>query len=243
MAGQGGIGSLTRLFNGSIPDREALPWYVAPVPRTIEDLGLRFAWVVVAINLAGTAFGFWYYRFQFSLEPVVMWPFVPDSPVATLFIALSIASWKLGHSREWLNALAFFGCLQLGYWTPYTLLIFHDSFIAETPLWLYLFLFFSHLAMTVEGFVVHRYSDFPVWAVAIALAWYGLNDIVDYFIPVVGTFHHTTIPVQPIVNGVIEHVTPAHQLLAAGAVVLTLLATFLALSTRVKKLEARQSSR
>ena len=92
--------------------------------------------------------------------------------------------------------------------------------------------------MAVQAFVIYRYSEFPVWAVALALAWYGCNDLVDYFVPVVGTYHHTAIPVQPIVDGVIEHVTPAHQLLAAGALALTLLATFLALATRVKKLEA-----
>jgi uncharacterized membrane protein YpjA len=241
MAGERGVGPLGWLLDGSVPDREALPWYVAPVPRAIENLGLRLAWLVVAINLAGTAFGFWYYRFQFGVEPLLAWPVVPDSPMATLFIALSIASWKLGHSREWLNALAFFGCLKLGFWTPYTLLVFRDAFIASTPTWLYWFLFWSHLAMAVQAFVIHRYSDFPVWAVAVALAWYGLNDLVDYFVPVVGTPHHTALPVQPIVNGVIEHVSPAHELVAAGALALTMLATFLALSTRVKKLEARGS--
>jgi uncharacterized membrane protein YpjA len=234
-------GVVGRLLDGRLPNREALPRYVAPVPEAIENLGLRLAWLVVAVNLAGTVFGFWYYRFQFALEPVLAWPFVPDSPLATLFIALSIASWKLGNSREWLNALAFFGCLKLGLWTPYTLLVFRESFLATTPLWLYLFLFFSHLAMAVQAFVIHRYAEFPVWAVAVALAWYGCNDLVDYFIPVVGTYHHTTLPVQPIVDGAIEHVVPAHQLVAAGALALTLLATFLALATRVNKLEARSA--
>lgn len=238
MAGERSGGPLSRLFDNQVPDREALPWYVAPVPRVIENLGLRLAWLVVAINLVGTAFGFYYYLGQFSHEPLLAWPFVPDSPVATLFIALSVASWKLGHSREWLNMLAFFGCLKLGFWTPYVLLVFQDGFMASTPTWLYWFLFFSHLAMTVEGFVIYRYSDFPVWAVAVALAWYGFNDLVDYFVPIVGTPHHTALPVQPIANGVIGHVLPAHRLAAAGALALTLLATFLALSTRVKKLEA-----
>ena len=239
MAGQRGSGWFGRLLDGQVPDHEALPWYVAPVPRAIEDLGLRLAWLIVGINLVGTVFGFWYYRFQFSVEPVLAWPVVPDSPVATLFIALSIAGWKLGRSREWLNALAFFGCLKLGAWTPYVLLVFRDGFVASTPTWLYWFLFWSHLAMVVQGFVIHRYSDFPVRAVALALGWYGLNDLVDYFVPVVGTPHHTALPIQPIVNGVIRHVSPAHELAAAGALTLTLLATFLALSTRVKKLEAR----
>lgn len=241
MAGEGGVGALRQILDDPVPEREDLPWYVAPVPRAVENLGLRLAWLIVAVNLAGTVFGFWYYRFQFGVEPVFAWPVVPDSPVATLFIALSIAGWKLGHSREWLNALAFFGCLKLGAWTPYVLLIFRDAFVATTPTWLYWFLFFSHLAMVVEGLVIYRYSDFPVWAVAVALAWYGFNDLVDYFVPIVGTSHHTAIPVQPVVDGVITHVSPAHELAAAGALTLTLLATFLALSTRVKKLEARSS--
>ena len=238
MAGEGGVGVIRRVLDNPVPEHDDLPWYVAPIPSVVEDLGFRLAWVVVAVNLAGTAFGFWYYRFQFAAEPVLAWPFVPDSPVATLFIALSIAGWKLGHSREWLNALAFFGCLKLGAWTPYVLLVFRDAFVATTPTWLYLFLFFSHLAMVVQGFVIHRYSDFPVWAVAIAVGWYGFNDLVDYFVPIVGTPHHTALPVQP-VGELIGHVSPAHELAAVGALALTLLATFLALTTRVKKLEAR----
>ena len=241
MAEAGGAGALGRFLDGSIPDREALPWYVAPVPAILEDLGLRLAWLVVAVNLAGTAFGFWYYRFQFAFEPLAAWPVVPDSPMATLFIALSIAAWKLGRSNEVLDMLAFFGCLKLGFWTPFTLLAFHDAFLASTPLWLYCFLFFSHLAMAVEGFVIHRYSDFSVWAVAIALLWYGFNDVVDYFVPIVGTTHHTQLPGQYVVDGVIQHVWPVHRVAAAGAVVLTMVITFLALTTRIEKLQRADS--
>jgi len=40
---------------------ESLPRYLAPLPQKIETVALRYAWVIVAINLAGTAFGFWYY--------------------------------------------------------------------------------------------------------------------------------------------------------------------------------------
>ena len=71
---------------------ESLPRYLAPLPWQIETVALRYAWAIVAINLAGTAFGFWYYIPQFRLEPVLAWPVVPDSPVATLFIACSLAS-------------------------------------------------------------------------------------------------------------------------------------------------------
>ncbi|MFC6724997.1 DUF1405 domain-containing protein, partial [Halobium palmae] len=234
----------------SLPDRDPLPRWLAPLPRRLEEFGLRVAWVIVAINAVGTLFGFWYYGLtpiplstpvitgQLSLEPAVMWPLVPDSPTATLFIALSLALWKLGRSTEWVNALAFFGCWKLGLWTPFVLLAFADGFLAGTPLPMYLFLFFSHLAMVVQAFLVHRYSDFPVGAVAVAVLWYGGNDLVDYFVPLVGTPHHTLIPGQAVnAAGYFTHPPAIHNLAAGGAVLLTLTATFLALATRVKKLE------
>jgi uncharacterized membrane protein YpjA len=222
-----------------LPDADPLPRWLAPLPRAVENLGLRLAWVVVAINLVGTAFGFWYYRFQFAAEPLAAWPVVPDSPVATLFIAASLALWKLGRSNEVVNALAFFGCWKLGLWTPFVLVAFADGFLATTAPPMYAFLLGSHLMMVVEAFVIHRYSDFPVGAVGVAVAWYGLNDVVDYFVPVVGTPHHTLLPGQRVIDGAVTHLAPTHDVAAAGAVVLTLTATFLTLATRVKKLEGR----
>ncbi|WP_132057781.1 DUF1405 domain-containing protein [Halorussus amylolyticus] len=220
----------------SLPRREDLPRYVAPLPEWLEDFGLRYAWAIVAVNLVGTAFGFYYYLPQFSFEPVVMWPFVPDSPVATLFIAGSLALWKLGGQQKWLDALAFFGCIKLGLWTPYVLLAFKSDF-SYLHWAMYNFLFWSHLGMVAEAFLIHRYSDFPVWAVGVAVVWYGFNDLVDYFVPIVGEPHHTTVPAEW-TGAVYDHSLAAHDVAAAGAVVLTLAATFLALSTRVKKLEA-----
>lgn len=218
-----------------LPATTDLPRWLSPLPAWLENFGLNVAWVVVVINLVGTAFGFWYYGFQFSIEPVVMWPFVPDSPVATLFIALSLALWKLGRSNEYLNALAFFGCLKLGLWTPYVLLAFKSDF-SYLHWAMYNFLFWSHLAMVVEAFLIQRYATFPTAAIFVAVVWYGFNDLVDYFVPLVGTPHHTLIPAEPILDGVVQHVAPAHELAAAGAVVLTLTATFLAFATRVEKI-------
>ena len=203
--------------------------------------------MIVAINLAGTAFGFWYYIPQFRLEPVLAWPVVPDSPTATSFIACSLALYKRGRSNEYLNVLAFFGCIKLGLWTPYVLTVFADAFLASVapppqvvPVLgqalasnaMYAFLFISHLGMVVQAFLIHRYSDFPSRAILVAVVWYAFNDLVDYSIPIVGTPHHTLLPVEPVVNGTVQHVSPAHEIAAAGAVVLTILATILAVATR-----------
>ncbi|MEF8862321.1 MAG: DUF1405 domain-containing protein [Haloarculaceae archaeon] len=251
-AGEGTVaGRLRRLYDrrfpsDDLPPREPLPRYVAPLPGWLEDLGLRLVWPVVAANLAGTAFGFWFYRFQFTITDPVMWPLVPDSPLATLLIALSLSFWKLGRSNEYLNTLAFFGCIKLGAWTPFVLL----AFPAEWPtgslaalglvgfVWqygLYAFLVTGHLAMVVEAFLIHRYAAFRVGAVALAAAWYTLNDVVDYLVPVVGDPHHTLLNVEPYLGPGrgFDHTVPAHDVAAAAAVVLTVICVFLAMATRV----------
>ena len=218
----------------ALPARDPLPRYLAPLPRALEDLGLRLAWPIVAVNLAGTAFGFWYYRVQFAATPAVMWPFVPDSPLATLFIALSLAAWRLdaGPWAEALHVLAFFGCLKLGFWTPYVQLFLNGP--AGIPAWLYWFLVTSHLAMVLEAFVIHRYARFPGWAIGAALAWHGTNDLVDYVVPVVGEPHHTFLRAE-FVGGALDHGLPAHDYAAAAAVLLTVLATVFAVLTRRQK--------
>jgi uncharacterized membrane protein YpjA len=235
---------IARYFDGPLPDRQALPRYVAPLPAWMEDAALRLAWPIALVNFVGTVFGFWYYAGrqtsapfvagQFAMEPLVAWPVVPDSPVATLFIGCSLAAWKLGYDVEWLHVLAFFGCIKLGLWTPWVQLYVNG--LGSTPLWLYHFLVWSHLAMAVEAFLIHRYSEFPIWAIAVATVWYTFNDVVDYFLPIVGDPHHTSLPGEFVAGGV-DHTVMAHQEAAAGAVVLTVLAVFLATATRAKKAE------
>ena len=228
----------TRVPGGDapVPDAEPLPRYLAPLPDWLEEFGLRLLWPIVLVNLAGTAFGFWYYRFQFADTPVVAWPVVPDSPLATLFIALSLAAWRLDADRPWLHALAFFGCIKLGAWTPFVQLVVNGQ--GATPTWLYQFLIWSHAAMVVQAFLIQRYGEFPVRAVAVALAWYGLNDLVDYFVPVAGDPHHTLLAAE-LVDGRIDHSVAAHDTAAAAAVLLTMCCVFLALATRAWRLRLR----
>ncbi|MFB6157590.1 MAG: DUF1405 domain-containing protein [Haloferacaceae archaeon] len=236
MADARATGAVRRLLDGDgLPSRDPLPAWVAPLPARVENLGLNLAPLVVVTNLLGTAFGFWYYRWQFAAEPLVAWPLVPDSPTATLFAALAFAAWRVGRPSEYLSVLAFFGCWKLGLWTPYVLLVFADGFLAVNPLPMYAFLLVSHLAMAVQGFVIHRFAAFRLRAVAVAAAWYGLNDLVDYFVPLVGTPHHTLLPGQRATAAGITHVSPAHEIAAAGALFLTLTATLLALGTRRAK--------
>jgi len=240
--------AVARVFDDPLPAVEELPSYVAPLPEWVENVGLRLAWPIAIVNLVGTLFGFWYYagrplsaapplvEGQLGAAPLVAWPLIPDSPVATLFIGLSFAAWKLDWDVEWLHMLAFFGCLKLGLWTPYVQLVIEGS--GGIALWLYWFLILSHAAMAVEAFLIHRYASFSVPAVAVAVFWYGGNDVVDYFVPVLEGPHHTWLRAEFVGTG-FDHTLAAHDLAAGWAVVLTILATFFALATRVEKLKRR----
>jgi uncharacterized membrane protein YpjA len=250
MTARDGIGRrlerlVARVFTAEVPAPEGLPRYVAPLPEWLEDVGLRLAWPIALVNLVGTLFGVWYYagrplnvapplvEGQLGAAPLAAWPLIPDSPLATMFIGLSFAAWRLDLDVEWLHTLAFYGCIKLGLWTPFVQLGVNGP--DGIALWLYVFLIGSHLAMAVEAFVIHRYAQFTVPAVAAALAWYGFNDVVDYFVPVLEGPHHTWLRAEPMVAGGFDHTVAAHDLAAACAVVLTFLATFLALATRVEK--------
>jgi len=239
---------VARYFDGPVPEPEGLPRYVTPLPEWLETVGLRLAWPIVGVNLLGTVFGFWFYagrplearppliEGQLGVAPLAAWPVIPDSPMATLFIALSLAAWRLDWDTEWLHALAFFGCIKLGFWTPYVQLFLNGP--AGIAAWLYWFLILSHLAMVVEAFLIHRYAGFPVRAVAVATVWYAFNDVVDYLWPVLEGPHHTVLRAE-YVDGAIDHSVPAHDLATACAVLLTVAAVFLALATHIEKRRAR----
>ncbi|MUW14021.1 DUF1405 domain-containing protein [Halorubrum sp. CBA1125] len=221
------------------PERDSLPRWVAPLPEALEDIAYRYAWVVVAINLLGTAFGFWYYRFQFRALPPEVWVFVPDSPAATLLIACALAAWALGRSSDTLAALAFFGNVKLGLWTPYALVVFAPRFVETAGPALYAFLFVSHLAMVLQAFVLHRMTDFPLKAVAVATAWYTLDLLMDYFVPVAGEVTHTALPYA---DSEPWFTTTVLQVAAAGAVALTVVPVYWTLATRVSKCRRRSRS-
>jgi uncharacterized membrane protein YpjA len=190
------------LFESAVPADE-LPWYLAPLPERVENLGLNLVWLVVAVNLAGTAFGFWFYGTQLADTPARMWVFVPDSPMATLFIALALAAWKLGHPQAWLLALAFLGNIILGSWTVYVHLVFWDAFGYLHPA-MRQFLIWSHAAMVLQAFLLPRIGEFEPWALAAATLWYAVDTVFDYVVPVDGEFTHTFLPVardEPVAFG------------------------------------------
>lgn len=214
-----------------VPEVRGLPRVVAPLPTWLENVAFRLVWLVVAVNLLGTAFGIFYYVPQLSATPPVMWPVVPASPLATLYVAVSLSCWRLGYDgrlAQLVHVLAFLGCLKYGLWSVYVQLFVEDAGV--TPFLLWQFLVWSHAGMALQAFLIPRYAEFPLWTLSVAVGWYVLNDVLDYFVAVFGGPHHTWLNVL-LVDGHIDRSVPAFELMAVSAVAATVLATALAVTT------------
>jgi uncharacterized membrane protein YpjA len=220
---------VARYTSGSLPPERDRPLALSPLPAWLENVAFHLVWVIVAVNLAGTAFGFYYYIPQLEETPIIMWPIVPVSPLATMYIGLSLAAWRLGYRgflAQVLHVLAFVGCLKYGLWT-----VVVQSFIEESStiaLWLWQFLIWSHLAMAIEAFLVTRYAKFSLSAVTVGVGWYVFNDLLDYFVPVFDGPHHTWLNVL-LADGEQATPSPAFEMVAGSAVGLTVLGTVLSL--------------
>ncbi|PSQ37275.1 DUF1405 domain-containing protein [Halobacteriales archaeon SW_10_66_29] len=236
MSSEGGVGrridaAVARYVDVSLPEPKGLPRWAAPLPEWVENVGLRLAWPVVAVNLAGTAFGFWYYSNQIAAAPLLAWPLIPVSPLATLYFALSLAAWRLdwrGPLVALLHVLAFFGCIKYGLWTVFVQAFVEDTGALSVGLWQ--FLIWSHVGMVAQAFVIHRYAEFPLWAVVVGTVWYAFNDVVDYFVPVLGGPHHTWINAN-FRNGELDRTLDSFDLMANSAVAITVLTTVLVFGT------------
>lgn len=153
------------------------------LPEKLRELSLsRYTVPIIIANLAGTAFGFYYYREQFASTVPYLWIFVADSPIATLLIATSLFLYLRGNHSGLVDALAAIANIKYGLWTVFVLLFYFDTFFSSNPLPMYLFLLVSHFLMFLQAFLVLDYTDFDTRHLAIAASWFLVNDLLDYLI-------------------------------------------------------------
>ena len=135
---------------------------------------------MAAINIAGTAFGFFFYYPQLGDNPFHLWPFIPDSPLATLFAALTFILIAHRKRNKLLEALAVIGNLKYGLWTVFVLIYYSEIFYGGNPLWMYLFLLVSHIGMAVQALFILDISEIDLRPLIIASSWFIVNDLIDY---------------------------------------------------------------
>jgi uncharacterized membrane protein YpjA len=175
----------------------------------------KVLWSAVLVNIAGTAFGFYYYMGQLAATPVPLWIFVPDSPVATLAAASAFYLYIREKQSSLVETFAFFGNLKYGIWTVFVLIYMHQGFTQMHPTPLYAFLLTSHALMVLQAYVVLDFSEISLKPLLAVLAWFLVNDLVDYTI---GT--HSALPEAVGFSSPVGWVAVGTTVLASAAVYL-----------------------
>lgn len=163
---------------------------------TEKFLEKSFIKALIAVNILGTFFGFYYYMPQLAETSISLWPLIPDSPISTLLIALSFYIFlsrgleKLPEKLETLvHSLAFIGNIKYGIWTVFVLLKFQPEFMAINTVPMYLFLILSHLGMFLQAFLILEYIEISKKFLGLAVGVFLFNDLLDYILGV-----HTSLP-------------------------------------------------
>jgi uncharacterized membrane protein YpjA len=138
--------------------------------------------MVCVINLLGTVAGFFYYKWQLASSPKLFWAFIPDSPGSTLLFAIAVGLIFFERKVDVLSYLASVGVVKYGFWTMFVIAFYSDYFLSPANRSFYYLMFVLHFGMIVEPVVVLHTIDFKVSYVLLALAWFGLNDYIDYVI-------------------------------------------------------------
>lgn len=136
--------------------------------------------VMILINVVGTLFGFWYYEFQLASTPLAKIIFVPDCPLYTLLFACFLVLHLTGKKSAMLATVTFIGLIKYGFWTVLVISLYFEYYVASN-LFLYALLFFLHIGMIAQAYIIPQISGFSKDALIIALVWFLANDVMDYF--------------------------------------------------------------
>ena len=147
------------------------------------------AWFLLAvfwINIIGSLYGYYFYQEQLSATPWYLWIFTPDCPFYTTMFSLVLVGLLVGYRSDLFNFIVAIGLIKYGIWTGVALSLYNQYFFSlSSDIWFASStLFILHVGMALEGFSF-PFARVKGWHVAVALAWFLLNDILDYFGPAV----------------------------------------------------------
>ncbi|WP_338061636.1 DUF1405 domain-containing protein [Staphylococcus pettenkoferi] len=138
----------------------------------------RMLWLLFICNLAGTIYGYIWYKDQLVVAPWLFKVFVPDSPTATLFLTLILGLYLLGKRSTVLEALAFTSLFKYGIWAVAINLILMINYDMWTITGVMLML--SHGIMALEAILLSPRMRFSWLGLIIAVIWLFHNDVIDY---------------------------------------------------------------
>lgn len=91
----------------------------------------RLVLSLIVVTLIGSAFGYYYYWYQFSITPLYLWLFVPDCPLFTTFFAFFLIGQMAGRVSPLFNAFTFAGLVKYGIWTVFVLVLYWNDYLND----------------------------------------------------------------------------------------------------------------
>ncbi|WP_409276300.1 DUF1405 domain-containing protein [Neobacillus sp. SCS-31] len=137
-----------------------------------------FLWLLLIVNILGTAYGYYWYDGQLEQTPSIFLAFVPDSPTASLFFVFVLIAFLWGKNWPLVEALAIVTLIKYGIWA----VVMNLLVLAVTGDlgWLGWMLVGSHFAMAVQGLLYAPFYRIKWWHLAAASVWTLHNDVIDY---------------------------------------------------------------
>ncbi|MBA4536095.1 DUF1405 domain-containing protein [Bacillus aquiflavi] len=146
-----------------------------------------FLWLLLIVNILGTAYGYYWYKWQLADTPAIFIPFVPDSPTASLFFVFVIIAFLLGKNWPLFEALAIVTLFKYGIWAVVmNLLVFKVT--GELDM-IALMLIGSHFAMAVQGLLYAPFYRIKTWHLVVTGIWTLHNDVIDYVFNMLPRYH------------------------------------------------------
>lgn len=137
--------------------------------------------LLLAGNISGTLYGFYWYAGQFAETHLYLWLFVPNSPLAVLYFTLSLLFLRRGRRSPLFEGLAYFGLIKHGSWTVAVITLY---WLAGSSRPDNLWLLAGHGIMVLQAILAWHYFALPltIRQAAAVSAWYLFDDYLDYVI-------------------------------------------------------------
>lgn len=134
--------------------------------------------LLLIVNLFGTLYGYYWYRYQLKATPFPLKLFVPDSPTASLFFCFVLIAFLLKRHWPLMEALAITSLFKYGVWAVGMNVA---AGMMGTPLALgnYM-LIISHGCMAIEGLLYIPFYRIRPWHLVVAAIVLVHDVIVDY---------------------------------------------------------------
>ena len=137
-----------------------------------------FMWLLLAVNILGTIYGYYWYMWQLEITDPIFLIFVPDSPTASLFFSIALFGWLINRHFKLIEALALITLVKYGLWA--VVMNIWTQFESGPIGFVGWMLVVSHFAMAVQALLYIPMYKFKWIHVLIAAIWTLHNDVIDY---------------------------------------------------------------